>query len=122
MRMTFPDELKETLSSVGQAAVELTSLIEGYREFVSVFYCPTNQIFGFEGRFPNLAGNEIVYRLMRFRVKSSLIDLDQDCSSEDLIGLQNIYVATEKDALSILRVWQVLPESLRQPRETQVPV
>lgn len=122
MTTTFPNELKETLATIGQAAVELEPLVEGYREFVTVFLCPTNQILGFEGRFPYLVGNEIVYRLMRFRVETSLIDRDQHCSNENLIGLQSIYVATEEDALNVLKIWQVLPESLRQPRETEIPV
>jgi len=122
MTTTFPNDLKETLTTIGQAAVELESFVEGYREFVSVFHCPASQIIGFEGRFPYLVGNKIVYRLMRFRVESSLIDRDEHCSNEDLIGLQSIYVATEEDALNILKIWQVLPESLRQPRETEVPV
>ena len=120
--MTLPKKLTDILTNVGQAAVEVESCVDGFREFVTLFRCPTDQIIGFEGRFPYLVGNHVVYRLMRFRVNSSIIENDRQCSNEDLIGLQSIYVATQEDVLKILQIWHVSPDTLRQPRDTEVPV
>lgn len=122
MTTTIPTTLSEILTTIGQAAVEVECPVEGFREFATVFRCPTDQMIGFEGRFPYLVGNPVVYRLMRFRVDSSIIENDRHCSNEDLVGLQCIYVAAEADVLNVLRIWHVSPENLRQPRETEVPV
>ncbi len=122
MNMTFPMKLQEMLTTIGQVAVEVESFVEGYREFVTVFRCPTSQILSFDERFPYLRGNEIVYRLMRFRVENSLIENDQHCSNEDLVGLQSLYVPSEETALHILDFWKVPPSTLVPPNQTEVPV
>jgi hypothetical protein len=59
---------------------------------------------------------------MRFRVDAELIENDRDCASDDLIGLQCLHVATEDDVLNVLRIWDVPPDTLRQPRETEIPL
>lgn len=53
---------------------------------------------------------------------SSIIENDRQCSNDDLIGLQSIYVATEDDVLNVLQMWHDSPDTLRQPRETEIPV
>lgn len=122
MSTVLPKTVREILESTGQVAVELPCSIEGYREFVTVFQYRTARIIGFQSQFPYLADCESAYRLMRFRVDATLINDDHDFSNDDLIGLQSIHVATENDVVEILRIWEVSPEILRQPRETEVPI
>jgi hypothetical protein len=107
---------------VGQVAAELPPTIDGYREFVTLFRFRTHGVSGFESQYPYLAGAPIAFRLLKFRVDESLIEEDVNCCNEDLAGLQCIVVATEEQAVEILRIWQVNPNDLRLPKETEVPV
>lgn len=122
MTTNLPDTVQETLTTIGQVATELQCQVDGYREFVSVFCFQTGRIMGFASQFPYLADREIAYRLMRFKVDAELIQADHDFCNDDLVGLQTIHVATERDVLEILKMWSVSPELLRQPRETEVPI
>lgn len=122
MTTTLPSPVRETLMTIGQVATELPCRIEGHREFVTVFRYQTDRIMGFANQFPYLANCDVAYRVMRFRVDADLIENDRDCSNDDLIGLQSLHVATEEDVLNVLRIWDVSPDALRQPQETEVPV
>jgi hypothetical protein len=122
MPTTLPPKVRDTLTTIGQVAAELPCRIEGYREFVTVFRYQTDRIMGFANQYPYLADCEVAFRVMRFRVDAELIADDRGCCNDDLIGLQCIHVATEGDVLSVLQIWHVSPENLRQPRETEVPV
>jgi len=122
MSTTLPDNIRDTLSGVGQVAAELPCQIDGYREFVTVFKFQPSRVIGFVSQFPYLANCKVAYRLMRFRVDADMIRDDRDCCNSDLIGLQSIHVPTEEDVQSILKIWHVAPEMLRQPKETEVPI
>jgi len=122
MTTTLSPTVRDTLTTIGQVAAELPCQIEGYREFVTVFRYQTARIMGFANQFPYLADSDVAYRVMRFRVDAELIENDRDCSNDNLVGLQCIHVATEDEVLNVLRIWHVSPDTLRQPRETEVPV
>jgi hypothetical protein len=122
MGQTFPEGVRDILADVGQAAFEVETVVNGFREFVTVFRCETNRMTNFDQRFPYLKGESVVYRLMRFRVDTNIIDKDDDCSMEDLIGLQSIYVPSENAAIMILDIWEVPASSLLPPNKTSIPV
>lgn len=122
MDTKLPNAVQIALNTIGQVAAELPSQIEGYREFVTVFRFQTDRISGFNAQFPYLSGFPVAFRLMRFRVDAEIIQHDRDCCNEDLVGLQSIHVATEEDVQMVLRIWQISPELLREPRESAVPI
>ena len=122
MGQTFPEGVRDILANVGQAALEVKTVVDGFREFVTVFRCETNRMTNFDQRFPYLYGESVVYRLMRFRVDTNIIDKDSKCSTEDLIGLQSVYVPSENAAIMILDIWKVPASSLLPPNQTSIPV
>jgi hypothetical protein len=120
--MTFPESLSETLTTIGQAAVEVECGVPEYREFVTIYRARTNAIPGFRNQFPYLDGLPIVFRVIRFRVDAALLAEDYDFCNEDLVGLQEIYLPSESAVEFILGLWQVSLESFRPPNQTEVPV
>ena len=122
MLQSFPEGVRGILAHVGQAAIEVESGVNGFREFVTVYRCDTSRMTNFLQRFPYLSGESVVYRLMRFRVDASVIENDSECSMEELIGLQSIYVPSEDAAIMILDIWKVPAASLLPPNQTTIPV
>ena len=120
--MDFPRTLNDILLTIGQAAIELPSHFDGYREFVTVARFETSRMHGFAGQFPHLVQYPIGYRLMRFRVDSSIIRDDRHCCNDDLIGLESIHVGEPEDVMRVLEIWNVQPETLLPPSATAVPV
>lgn len=120
--MTITEPIREILAEIGQVATELNCPIEGYREFVSVYATPRAKVMNCEGRFPNLDEAETIYRAIRFRVKSSLIDNDLDAGPNDLIGLQEMFLPSEEAVGFVLSVWKVNMEQLQSPRGVDIPV
>ena len=123
MTTKLPERVREILTTIGQVATELPPQFDDCREFVTIFRFRTDGgIPGFKSQYPYLAGCDVAYRLARFRIRSEIITRDLHCCHEDLFGLQDIHVPTEEDVVNILRIWQVPPESLQEPRETEVPI
>ena len=94
--MPLPQSLRESLAAIGQVAAELNCQFEGYREFVSIYRIHTNSIIGFQGRFPYYSNCEVIFRIIRFRVKSQDIEEDKDFCTQDLIDLQQVFLPTEE--------------------------
>ena len=120
--MTVWTEMYEILADVGQAATEVECATEGCREFVSVYAAKSDQIIGFATRFPYLSGNEIVFRVIRFRVESRFIDNDLSVGPNDLLNKQEIYLPDESAVEFILGVWKILPSDMKSPRMVEIPV
>jgi hypothetical protein len=120
--MTITAPVRDTLTEIGQVAAELHCPIEGYREFVSIYATARTKVMNCEGRFPNLDGAETIYRAIRFRVNSALIDNDSDVGPNDLVGLQEIFLPSEEGVEFVLSIWKVNMEQLLSPREVDIPV
>jgi hypothetical protein len=120
--VAIPVNVHHLLTTVGQVATELPIEIDGYREFVSVFYFSTNAIHGFESQYAYLKGCTTSYRVVKFRVDATLCENDAECCTDDLVGVQSIVVASEVDVENILAIWKVDPHTLRLPRDTDVPL
>ena len=120
--MALPASLRTLLNEFGQAAVEVPTPIEGYREFVSVYCGRTEDWAVFEMQFPYYAGVEVAYRLVRFRANASLIEQDYNFSMPELAGLQEIYLPSEEAVEFVLALWKVAPESFVAPKLTDIPV
>lgn len=103
-------------------AVEVPCLIDGYREFVSVYATPRDKVTNFEGRFPYLGDAMTLYRCIRFRVKSELIEQDAEVGPHDLVGMQEIFLPSEDDVAFVLRLWRVSEDELLSPRQVEIPV
>jgi len=122
MAQDFPAGLRSILAEVGQAAIEVECGVDGFREFVTIFRCDTSRMLNFGNRFPYLRGHPVVFRVMRFRVDVTLIDNGTECLTDDLVGLQSLYVPSEEMAMGILDVWGVPAASLLPPAQTAIPV
>lgn len=120
--MSLPENVREILMDVGQVAVEVPCPIEGCREFVSVSATAREKVMNVEGRFPYLDEAPMIYRCIRFRVKSLMIEQDADVGPHDLIGLQELNLPSEEGVEFVLRIWKVPPESLRPPKDVDIPV
>lgn len=120
--MSFPRALNEVLSAVGQAAVEVSCPIDGYREFVSVSRVRADSIMAFRNRFPYYSDCDVVFRVIRFRVESQHIAEDKHLWGPDLAGLQEIYLPSEEAVDYILGLWKVPLDTLVEPRNTDIPV
>jgi hypothetical protein len=114
--------MRSTLTEIGQVAAEVHCPIDGYREFVSVYATPREQVMNFEARFPYLDETTILYRAIRFRVEARLISEDADVCMEDLVGLQEIFLPDENAVEFIMNVWKVPLDALLSPRVVDIPV
>ncbi|MDF1743701.1 MAG: hypothetical protein P1V19_08395, partial [Gimesia sp.] len=79
-------------------------------------------LLNFKNRFPYFQDLEKLYRVIRFRVQSQLIDLDANVGPDDLFDLQSIYLSNEDAVCFILGIWQVPPDQLQPPRYVDIPV
>jgi len=120
--MSFPDEIRYILNDLGQVAAEVPCLIDGYREFVSVFATPKDDVVNFAGRFPYFGEATTLYRCIRFRVDYALIDKDADVHTEDLVARQAIFLPSEETVEFVLRLWKVSNGELKSPRHVEIPV
>lgn len=116
------EAVRSSLIEFGQVAAERPCSIEGYREFVSVYSTPRGAVINCDSRFPYLAGAEIIYRAIRFRVNSDLIENDTDVGPNDLVGLQEVFLPTEDSVAYILSVWKVEIDELLPPKYVDIPV
>lgn len=110
------------LAEIGQVAAEVSCPIDGYREFVSVYATPRENIINFEGRFPYFDKATMLYRAIRFRVRSKLIAEETEVSPNELIGLQEIFLPSEEDVAFVLNLWQIPTADLLPPRQVEIPV
>jgi hypothetical protein len=120
--MAFPDKVQAILDDIGEVAVEVACGIEDYREFVGVYAVRTEKVINFENRFPNLRDRDLVFRVIRFRVRAMLIEQDINVGPDDLIELQQIYLPSQSDVEFVLEIWQVASDSLQSPRFVEIPV
>jgi len=120
--MSFSEEIRCTLDDLRQVAVEVLCPIDGYREFVSVFAAPKDDVVNFAGRFPYFDEATTPYRCVRFRVDSALIEQDADVHTEELVGLQEIFLPSEEAVEFVLRFWKVSNGELESPRHVEIPV
>jgi hypothetical protein len=120
--MPLPQIVREVLSEVGQAAVEVSCQFEGCREFVSVYRASTSSIAAFHRSFPYYGDCDVIFRIIRFRADSQRLANDEDLWGQDLLGLQEIYVPSEDAVEFILNMWKVPAETLVAPRNTEIPV
>lgn len=120
--MSFSEEIRCILDDLGQVAVEVLCPIDGYREFVSVFATPKDDVVNFAGRFPYFGEATTLYRCIRFRVNSVLIEQDADVHTEDLVGLQENFLPSEETVEFVLRIWKVPNGELKSPRYVEIPV
>lgn len=120
--MSLPEPVRDTLMNVGQVAAEVACPIEGYRDFVSVYAAPRDKVSNVSGRFPYFEDAAVIYRCIRFRVMSELIDEDADVGPHDLAGLQEIFLPSQESVEFVLGVWRVPASSLLPPREVEIPV
>lgn len=120
--MSLPDKVRETLKYVGQVAAEVSCRIEGYREFVSVYAGPRACFINATGRYPYLDDAKTIYRCIRFRIASDLIERDVDVGPDDLIDLQEMRLPSEEGVEFVLGVWRVSPDDLLSPKDVAIPV
>ena len=120
--MSLPRRVRDTLNAIGQVAAEVDCLIDCCREFVTIYATAKERIQNFEGRFPYLLEADVVFRCVRFRVESRMIEEDLDVHAEEMLDEQSIRVASEEDVELVLRIWKVPPDSLLSPTEVEVPV
>jgi len=79
-------------------------------------------IAAFHERYPYYKHCDVVFRVIRFRVRSEKIERDENVWGPDLFGMQEIIVPDEEAVEYILRLWQVPLQSLVEPRHTDIPV
>jgi len=120
--MAFPTDVQAVLSDIGEVAAEVSCNIDGYREFVGVYAVQTSQVINFKNRFPYFRDLEVVFRVIRFRVRSHLIEQNIHVGPNDLIGLQEINLPNESAVEFILDMWNVPLDSLLSPRFVEIPV
>ena len=122
MTTTITDNIRKILIDIGQVAAEVNCPIDGYREFISVYATPRERVMNFDGRFPYLSETQILYRAIRFRVKSILIEEDADVGPNDLIGLQEIFLPSEEHVEFVMRMWKIPIDTLLSPKQVEIPV
>jgi len=118
----IPQRVIAILDDVGQVAAELSTEVEGHREFITVSKAETSEIdtAAFRKRFPYLG--RIYYTVWRFRVVEKVIEDDIDIWEDDMIDLQKMYVSNLEEVEAILQMWQFDPANLLPPNQTEVPI
>jgi hypothetical protein len=120
--MALPEAARQTLIEVGQIAAELPCAFDDCREFVSVYAAPRDSLINVDGQFTYLDGAPTIFRAIRFRVMSALIEADLDVGPEDLIGLQTIVLPSEDAVEFVMGIWKVPLDKLLSPRNVDIPV
>lgn len=120
--MAFTERVRDTLDNVGQVAAEVDCSIEGYREFISIYVTSRDRIMNCAGKFTYLDGAATIFRAIRFRVNSKLIDDDLNADPGDLIGLQEIFLPSEQDVEFVLSLWEIDMRQLLPPKDVEIPV
>ncbi|MBE7464422.1 MAG: hypothetical protein HS116_13170 [Planctomycetes bacterium] len=118
----FNSKLQSILSTIGQAAAEVECLFEGNREFISLSRVHAGRMLAFKENFPYFADQDYIYRVVRLRVESKLIDDDHDFSNSDFMGMQSIYLPSEEAVEFIFSLWKFSSDLLDEPRNTDVPI
>jgi hypothetical protein len=119
--MALPEKVREILYDVGQVALEVPCQFEGCREFVSVYMAPRDCLAADES-FYYFENCERIFRVIRFRVETSLIEQDLSIGNDALFGLQQICLPSEEAVEFVLNLWQVDPADLLSPRDVEIPV
>ena len=120
--MPLPESVRDILSSIGQAAAEVTCECEGCREFVSIYKVPGYSVQNRAERLPYFARADFIYRICRFRVRSELIEFDVNVSPDDLWDAQEMYFTDEDLLEQVLLMWQVEPSRLGRPVDCAIPL
>ena len=110
------------LDDIGQVAAEVPCYFEDCREFVSIYKAPWAGILGVEKRFHYFKGAEYLYRICRFRVRSKVVVNDVDVASNDLLDMQQIYVATKSAVIFNVSLWISDLSTVGRPADCSIPV
>ncbi len=122
VKLEFNQHQLDMLAASLQLAAETECKIDGYREFVSIYSLPRSAVMNADARFPYFSNAIYHYRLIRFRVSSSVIENGENAGPEDLADHQEIILPNLDAVVYILDLWQVPCQSLRSPRDVEIPV
>jgi hypothetical protein len=120
--MPLPERVTQILSEIGQVAAEVTCYYDEYREFIAVYATPKARLPNVDRSLSYYANAKTIYRAIRFRVRSEIIEADLNVGPNDLAGLQQIYLPSEEAVEYVLSLWQISPDELLSPREVAIPV